>query len=102
MRNGETSGKYNEAGAPGISGTFTDLAVGADGLLTMGNATGAFRVPANVGLTVQKASTREVLAQSGDGIAFNASWSSTVYSASDTIMPASADMIVALYLGRTA
>lgn len=102
MRNAGTPGQYNSPGLPGIIGNFTDLAVGADGLNTMGSANGAFRVPANVGLSLQKATARSILSETGDGIAFDASWSSSVYSGSDTVMPASADMTVGLYLGRTA
>ena len=85
---------------PGITGNFADLAVGADGLNTMGSANGVFRVPANVGVSLQKATARSTLSETGDGIAFDASWSSPVYSGSDTVMPASADTIFGLYLGR--
>lgn len=100
LRNGSTTGQYNVPGLPEILGAvslawpdaWTFPSAGASGCLYMSDFTDAsipiaekstgWNLPANVRMA--------------------ASRSSSIYSASDTVMPASADMIFGLYLGTPA
>lgn len=98
------AGKYNAPGMPEISGDFWDLASGADNIVSglMGNASGAFRTGTQNHGGVQQASTRNTTSATNDGISFLASRSNRIYGASATVMPSSANLPVALYLGGPA
>ena len=89
-----TAGRFNAAGLPGITGT-----VGAWVRMTQG--TGAFYTPtekaANVNLE-----DYAMVENNAAGTTFDASRCSSIYSASDTVMPASSDIITGIYLGRSA
>ena len=98
-------GRYNDAGAPEIAGGFWNLAsydIGGSAY-AMGSADGAFYTiykNASDAVIYVKADTTHNT--SGDGIGFMASRYASTYGASDTIMPASADLLFGLYLGRSA
>ena len=105
MRNGGTIGWYNDAGAPEIAGGFWNLAsydVGGSAH-AMGSADGAFytiyKKASDAVIYVKADATHNT---SGDGIGFMASRYALTYGASDTIMPASADIVVGIYLGCVA
>ena len=87
-------GKFNAAGLPDIVGTLRSW-------IRMAEGTGAFYTAtenaANVGVE-----DFVTLADNGPQTTFDASRCSPVYGSSDTVMPASADMAVGIYLGRTA
>ena len=91
LRNAGTQGKYNTPGMPDITGSINIVSV-FDG------SVGAF----------SSAENNKNLNGTAGGIFgrnvtnFEASRSNSEYGASDTIMPASADMTVGLYLGRSA
>ena len=105
LRNGGTIGRYNDAGAPEIAGGFWNLAsydVGGSAH-AMGSADGAFYTiykKASDAVIYVKADTTHNT--SGDGIGFMATRYASTYGASDTIMPASADIVVGIYLGCVA
>ena len=105
LRNAGTIGQYNDAGAPEIAGGFWNLAsydVGGSAH-AMGSADGAFytiyKKASDAVIYVKADATHNT---SGDGIGFMASRYASTYGASDTIMPASADIVVGIYLGCVA
>ena len=92
MRNGD-DGKYNTPGLPGIAGTFTGGSP-EDGDHA---SSGAFQPTGQAGHAgLQGGNTARGV------ISFLPSLSSPIYAASNTVMPASADMPVGIYLGRSA
>jgi len=105
LRSAGTAGKYNAPGLPGITGDFYNLVTNnPKNIPQMGYAHGCFYTPAKrsdagsiVGIETSASVT---VADNGDGIQMDASRSNSHYGASSTVMPASADMTVALYLGR--
>ena len=72
----------------------------------MGYAHGCFYTPAKTSLagniTGVASSAQIVVAETGDGIQMDASRSAVAYGGADTVMPASVDVTMGLYLGRTA
>ena len=107
LRNSGSVGKYNIPGMPNIAGGFWDL-LSSSGVsdvvyTTMGNAGGAFYVPYHSsGNDVATITTNGKKVSDKDGIGLDASRSNSEYGAQSTVMPASADMIFGLYLGRQA
>ena len=90
LRNAGTSGKYNAAGLPDISGELY-------GGTIFDVASGALR-PAH-----SNEHGRDTGGISGnDGFVFRASLSNPTYGAQSTVMPESADILCGLYLGRPA
>ena len=96
----EGCGKYNKAGAPNISGSccigFTN---GQQGTFYH---SGAISAQGNIVGMFGGGSIHDPTAGHQGGIKLNAAASSAVYGASATIMPASAETPIALYLGRPA
>lgn len=102
-----TAGRYNAAGVPGIIGDFYNLVTNnPPSIPQMGYAHGCFYTPAergDAGSIVGIATSAMItVATTGDGIQMDASKSSAVYGSSSTVMPASVDLTVGMYLGRTA
>lgn len=88
-------GKFNAAGLPDISGYVVNITAQVD--YTSGlSVGGAFAVPEQVETVTY--SDKQV-STGHDGFTFKASRSSTRYGESDTVMPASCDMLVGVYLG---
>ena len=90
MRNGD-GGKYNAPGLPGIAGTFTG------GSPENGDyaSSGAFQSTGQAGHAgLQGGSTARGV------ISFVPSLSSPIYAASNTVMPASVDIKMVIYLGQ--
>ena len=91
LRNGD-GGKYNAPGLPGIAGTFTG------GSPENGDhaSSGAFQSTGQAGHAgLQGGSTARGV------ISFVPSLSSPIYAASNTVMPASVDIKMVIYLGQT-
>ena len=96
MRNGENAGAYNAPGLPGITGS-----VNVYNASTQENnfTTGAF-FTGNIAV-----SNRSTMSGTGDRFLqenFDASRSSKIYGASSSVMPASVDLVCAIYLGMYA
>ena len=94
MRNGETAGKFNTAGLPGITGS-----VGA--WIRMTKGTGAFYTPTARAANVSYEDFVTV-EDNADQTSFDASRCNAEYGAQPTVMPASADMVYGIYLGSPA
>ena len=93
MRNAGTAGAYNAAGLPGLTGrTSLRSSVGFGG-----GAAGVFKKTIDNSLIYEP--SFEPKSNDMAWLEFDASGSSTIYSASTTVMPESADMSVGLYLG---
>ena len=92
MQPGEI-GKHLSAGLPNITGTMSDTACARQGLTTDGAIGGSYESAQGpwMGDTPETAYI---------GFSFNASWSNALYGAADTVMPASTNIPVILYLGR--
>lgn len=84
-------GKFNVAGLPGITGSIEDTGT------SIINGSGAFRSFYSSGHW-----EGSVIENGTDSFDFDASRSSAIYGASDTVMPESVDVTMALYLGMTA
>jgi len=83
---------------PDISGYVVNITAQVD--YTNGlSVGGAFAVPEQVETVTY---SDKVVSGGHDGFTFKASRSASEYGASDTVMPASVDMTVVLYLGRPA
>lgn len=97
MRNAGSPGKFNAAGLPDISGYVVNVAAQIDYTdgLSVG---GAFAVPEQVETVTY--SDKQV-SNGHDGFTFKASRSAGEYGASDTVMPASINTILGIYLGQT-
>ena len=96
LRNGETIGKYNAPGAPNITGCLAVNRLSTGGIFQQSGAVGmdqsdTYGSPPDVGTEGNNYS-----------ITINASLSNSEYGAQPTVMPASADILVAVYLGRSA
>ena len=93
MRNAGSSGKFTPAGLPDIGGYMNGLFVAASvesgGALTLSTGT-------------PDRQTADGPVNSWGYVDFKASKSSQVYGSNATVMPASADMFVAIYLGSPA
>ena len=98
MRNGGDGGKYNEPGLPDFSGSMTQMLDRA----TVGvvELSGIFYSNDLVSGTIA-ASSGEIRNQPVI-IKAAGSRSSAIFGASSTVMPASADMAVGIYLGQPA
>lgn len=93
MRNGGSLGAYNSPGLPNIKAA-------ANVLIAYENArmSGAFKETwRNMNGSVGTGTT-----MGGYTFELDASLSSSKYGTSDTVMPASSDMLVGIYLGHTA
>lgn len=94
------AGKYNAPGIPNITG-------GAENSVNLGDLAQIVGYPL-VGALYPRLATQGANFQFGTtdfgyfGLSFDASRSNAMYGSSDTVMPASADIPVALYLGRRA
>lgn len=97
LRNGDSIGKYNVPGAPQIGGSISDIYGGASMHSVV--PTGCFKQSNTYSVDARTTTPGVVLY--GLNIRCAASDSSPCYGASDTIMPASADMTMGLYLGCT-
>ena len=99
LRNGETPrdiGRYNVPGLPGLTG-YSDVA----GYSVKGyDPTGVFGT--NISIEDVGVSTYPSDDSNTEVITFDAGRVNSCYGASDTVMPASVDMVTGLYLGRTA
>ena len=90
---GSTAGATNPAGLPALTGEAS-WTRGAGGEPATTNSAGAFRV------TLAGSTTTNAVSGAGDvRPAFDASWSNPIYGASPTVMPASVDLPVCIYLG---
>ena len=91
------SGRYNAPGLPEVSGSF-----GVRGTMIIDNsiieANGAFRIT-ETSYDVDYASFQVSSNLSSQGCTFDASRNNTIYGASPTVMPASVDIPICLYLG---
>lgn len=93
---GSTAGATNPAGLPAVTGRAS-WTRGAGGEPATTNSAGAFRV------TLAGSTTTNAVSGAGDvRLDFDASWSNPIYGASPTVMPASVDLPVCLYLGLRA
>ena len=93
---GSTAGSTNPAGLPAVTGEAS-WTRGAGGEPATTNSAGAFRV------TLAGSTTTNAVSGAGDvRLDFDASWSNPIYGASPTVMPASVDLPVCLYLGLRA
>ena len=93
---GSTAGATNPAGLPAVTGEAS-WTRGAGGEPATTNSAGAFRV------TLAGSTTTNAVSGAGDvRLDFDASWSNSIYGASPTVMPASVDLPVCLYLGLRA
>ena len=93
---GRTAGATNPAGLPAVTGEAS-WTRGAGGEPATTNSAGAFRV------TLAGSTTTNAVSGAGDvRLDFDASWSNPIYGASPTVMPASVDLPVCLYLGLRA
>ena len=93
---GSTAGATNPAGLPAVTGRAS-WTRGAGGEPATTNSAGAFRV------TLSGSTTTNAVSGAGDvRLDFDASWSNPIYGASPTVMPASVDLPVCLYLGLRA
>ena len=93
---GSTAGATNPAGLPAVTGEAS-WTRGAGGEPATTNSAGAFRV------TLAGSTTTNAVSGAGDvRLDFDASWSNPIYGASPTVMPASVDLPVCLYLGLRA
>lgn len=100
LRNGETIGKYNQAGVPGfMGGCAIGFPEGQQG--TFGH-TGIVKPTGYVIGMYGGGSLQDGTAGHSGGIVIDSSLGSDIYGASDTVMTASADMPVGIYLGKTA
>ena len=96
MRNAGTPGRYNTAGIPDLLGSISNIASGgaqvstdAGALYISERGSNAVEPSGNIyGNTFQ--------------LEMKASRYSQTYGSSDTVMPASADLLFGLYLGRPA
>ena len=90
---GSTAGATNPAGLPALTGEAS-WTRGAGGEPATTNSAGAFRV------TLAGSTTTNAVSGAGDvRLDFDASWSNPIYGASPTVMPASVNLPVILYLG---
>ena len=94
MRNGDNVGAYNAPGIPDFTGGMGDVHVGA-----VPSASGACRWS-------KTGSCQELSINTGiwnyGNFSVTGSLSHPVYGASSSVMPASADVFMGLYLGRPA
>ena len=93
MRNGGTAGQYNSAGMPELegrmyAGTYNDY-----------TTSGAFYTQGFPHL-IHTLSEGSIFG--GENFYFKASRYNDIFGSCNTIMPASVDVVVGLYLGRTA
>lgn len=92
-----SAGTHHDAGLPEISGAF-----GVRGTMIIDNsiieANGAFRIT-ETSYDVNYASFQVSSNLSSQGCTFDASRNNTIYGASPTVMPASVDIPICLYLG---
>lgn len=90
---GSTAGATNPAGLPALTGEAS-WTRGAGGEPATTNSAGAFRV------TLAGSTTTNAVSGAGDvRLDFDASWSNPIYGASPTVMPASVNLPVCIYLG---
>ena len=91
------SGRYNAPGLPEVSGSF-----GVRGTMIIDNsiieANGAFRIT-ETSYDVDYASFQVSSNLSSQGCTFHSPRNNTIYGASPTVMPASVDIPICLYLG---
>lgn len=95
LRNAGTPGRYNSAGLPGIEGISNVVSFWDNRTIQ----SGCFSDMPTWTSTFQPIELQ--MYYSAKGIVFNASKSNEHYGASDTVMPASADLSIGLYLGIT-
>lgn len=99
LRNGGTVGKYNAPGLPNIVGSAgVGGSLGTSYELCMDGSSGALVAKGEKTIHSYAAQT---LDNTYGGLSFAASQSSSLYGSSDTVMPASVDMKMGIYLGRT-
>lgn len=96
LRNGGTAGRYNESGLPGITGRFDGQ---GDRTGFIGPSGAFYGIGPNSWMAGGLGGTDAAYFVT---VGLDASRCSTIYGASDTVMPASIDIAVGLYLGRTA
>ena len=101
MRNAETLGRYNVAGLPDIIGELgSDWNTWSNESLIWPSGTpGAFQKAAKEGNNVSAVEAPKLVA-GRNYIQFTAHLSNAIFGATDTVMPASADIAVGIYLGR--
>ena len=87
-------GRYNHAGLPEIAGSL-----GRTASDSKSQTTGAFEQTGISSAVLNAATNGSILAYM---TTFSAEKANSIYGLYDTVMPASADMIIGLYLGRTA
>ena len=92
LRGGGTAGRYNVSGIPDVTGGWASLSYEGQGTYGAFSHEDTVNSSSAPGGQVIKVRT----------FAFAASRSSAQYGAQSTVMPASADMPIGLYLGRPA
>ena len=96
MRNGVSVGRYNVPGLPDVVAGWSNMQVYRDQEAIIGFS-GALN-----GHPVPEALVLGSIHYGWDGVDFYASRSNPEYGAQVTVTPASADMAVGIYLGKTA
>ena len=96
LRNGGTAGKYNAAGLPDFIGSFSIRPS------SNGNESPTGAVWSKYGTTMQRTGIDTSATLEQFVYTVQPSRYSSIYAASNTVMPASADVVIGLYLGRTA
>ena len=92
MRNAGSAGKYNGPGLPNITG-------GLDGVvMSSGSESGCIAASGGAVAKITGADSNFLHAN----INIWASYCSVIYGSSTTVMPASVDLVCAIYLGRSA
>lgn len=92
MRGGGTAGQYNKPGIPDVTGGWASLSYEGQGSYGAVGFEDTVNSSSMAGSQVIKVRT----------FTFAASRSSTQYGGQSTVMPSSVDVVVGLYLGRTA
>ena len=108
MRNAGVMGKYNAAGLPDLSGSYVPTMYTGGG--SSGERLGLRDEPTGVfsrGVSSDTVSSfvsgvYDNISGLHSALIFSANGYNRTYGASSTVMPASADVVMGLYLGRTA
>ena len=96
LRNAGTAGRYNAAGLPDFIGSFSIRPS------SNGNESSTGAVWSKYGTTMQRTGIDTSATLEQFVYTVQPSRYSSIYAASNTVMPASADVVIGLYLGRTA
>ena len=97
LRNAGNLGRFNPAGLPNITGTAgIGGNMGSSYELCIMGSSGALNANGDKGIHSYSSTSAD---NTYGGLSFNASAASPYYGASSTVMPDSADLFMAIYLG---